>query len=334
MSAIVEWPSNTPGAREDYIEYTMGPFPGRKFDGEPDLTKRCIRINVSFMLSRWSCFYGSCPGVLINGADLDTACCQIGVHINSDEWSRVTKYVGMLTEADCDNMKEVKDGSWKYKEKDLDERKDGWKYHTTVKDGRCVFANREKGPAGKQGCALHHLANRIGVHHSETKPDICWQVPVAVQESYDEDRGVYVIDVGATYGRTWGSSTVDSVDVPGWFCTETPEGYAGNDLVYRTNEVELRKQMGDDAYEKMVELLDDWISTGLPVTPMPGAVANNGRPLLPLMVQQRVEMWEKDAGDKNSTTRTNSIQALKRSAAYLTPREADSDDAAGDAGDR
>src|SRR5690606_13668539 len=48
---------------------------------------------------------------------------------------------------------------------------------TRVVDGACVFLNDAGFPAGA-GCALHHLAGRLGVEVLETKPDVCWQLPL------------------------------------------------------------------------------------------------------------------------------------------------------------
>jgi hypothetical protein len=49
-------------------------------------------------------------------------------------------------------------------------------------------------------------------------------------------------------------------------------------------EYELRKEMGDAAYERLAELLD---GIERPRHPMPGQLVNGRRPMIPLLVEQR-----------------------------------------------
>jgi|SRR6185369_10871815 len=310
MTDLDMWASNQADARTEWIEFVMGPFPDRM-----DEMPRRYRINVSFMLSNWKCIFGEgCPGVLVSGAMTDRGCCQIGVHIERDELARVNKYVKMLTPADLDSelLKDVKQNGWKYNETDEEHRSDGYTKHTRVVDGACVLANRAGGSSGQIGCSLHVLAKRIGISPTETKPNICWQLPVVAQEEYDEDRDEYVITVTNTPGEQWGSRYTTEVTHPGWFCTETPDAYRGDDTVYVTNEDSLRKQMGDDAYDKMSAELDQLARRFR----MPGEKIHNGQPLIPLMVAKRMGEWKIDAADPDSETTDESKEALKRSANY------------------
>ena len=50
-------------------------------------------------------------------------------------------------------------------------------YRTRLVDDACIFLNRP-GFAGGAGCAFHIYSMRTGVHHSDVKPEVCWQVPL------------------------------------------------------------------------------------------------------------------------------------------------------------
>ena len=68
---------------------------------------------------------------------------------------------------------------------DLDE--DNERKTRTVNDA-CIFLNRKgyeaEGFTGSFGCVLHHLAQKENRHFVETKPDVCWQLPL--RRSFEE----------------------------------------------------------------------------------------------------------------------------------------------------
>lgn len=292
------WPSEKPGAKFDWLEFIIDP------EYEEDEYPTRVRVNLSFMLSRWACMFGKCPGILITGAMSDVACCQIGVHINKHEFKRLSGYVEQMTAEDADNIEEIrKDMGWYYRVMDPKDREDGFLYHTRVKDGGCIFANRHDGPTGKPGCAFHVLADRLGLHHSETKPEICWQVPFAVSEEYDEDEGITTITVDGTTAGVWGDKFIGDLKSIGWWCLDTPDAYSGDQMVYRSAEVELRKLMGDRVYEAMRDHLDRIVENGGRRFPMPGELENKGRWMIPLMVRQRIVQWQ-EAGKKEELERS------------------------------
>jgi hypothetical protein len=70
----------------------------------------------------------------------------------------------------------------------------------------------------------------------------------------------------------------------GYWCIDTPDAYRSAQPVYRSMEYELRKEMGDAAYERLAELLD---GIDHPRHPMPGQLVNGRRPMIPLLVEQR-----------------------------------------------
>lgn len=276
---------------------------------DPDEQKRIsaypnvkVIANVSFLLSGWNCKFGDCPGILIHGAMTDVSCCQIGVHIEQGaEMDRMRNMARQLTSEDWDRADQINSG-WYYKIPREDRESEyGVRepmFHTRVVDGGCIFANRHGGPAGKPGCAFHHLAARTGRHHSETKPDVCWQIPFAVTEDWDDEHWQRVITITGTPAATWGNPVMDDADqlsYPGYWCTETPDAYDGIRPVYQYAEVELRKLIGDEIYDQLAKEL--WSMTRR--FGMPGELANNNRKMLPLLVTRRLDKWSQEGMHEN-----------------------------------
>jgi hypothetical protein len=303
-----QWPNSAAGTETDWIEFVV-PDPDEK-NRDPDYPNVRVRVNVSFMQSGWNCKFGDCPGILIHGAMTDVSCCQIGVGIEEgEEMARVRKAVSELTAADWDRAGE-KDWYDKISRKDRAIDENGVRdpmFHTKVVDGGCILANRHGGPANAPGCALHVLAKRTDVHHSETKPDICWQIPFAVDEEWDKENWHRVLTVTGTPMATWGSSEMNGdLDMPGYWCTETPDAYDGVQPVYRYAETELRKVIGDKLYEEMANRLDG-IRRRYPTA---GEAANDGRKMLPLLVVSRAKQWQKEEMTNNIARSADYLRAL------------------------
>ena len=70
----------------------------------------------------------------------------------------------------------------------------------------------------------------------------------------------------------------------GWWCIDAPDAYRGSRPAYRSLEHELRKGIGDAAYERMAELLD---GIDKPRFPMPGRLMNGGLPMIGQIVRER-----------------------------------------------
>ena len=125
---------------------------------------------------------------------------------------------------------------------------------TRVVDGACIF-NNDPDFAGGGGCALHHLAAAKGVSHVETKPDVCWQLPIrrtydTVELANGDERTVMVI---GEYDRPgWGDGGHDF----DWYCTGNPEAHQATQPLYLSSKDELTELLGKKAYKKLVELCD------------------------------------------------------------------------------
>jgi len=221
-----------------------------EFD-DPDEEGRRWQIDVTFLTSSWTCIFGcGCQGVLTEKApEMAQGCCSYGAHFsNRKDRNAVVKAAKDLSN---DEWQFAKQGREKgiYAKAGKDDGKQTWR--TRLVDDACIFLNRpgfENGP----GCALHQHAMRTGKHHSDIKPEVCWQLPLR-REDLEMDDGT-VVSVLSQFDRDgWGEGGDDFA----WWCTEAPEAFTGSVPVYRSMDTELRKMLGKRLYPVVVEYLED-----------------------------------------------------------------------------
>jgi hypothetical protein len=130
---------------------------------------------------------------------------------------------------------------------------DGDRKTSTVEvDGQqaCVFHNRADFPGGA-GCALHGLALRQGRHPLETKPDVCWQLPIrrTFRTVERQDGTSYTeVAIGEYDRRGWGPGGHD-LD---WYCSGNTEAHLAAEPVFVTHAAELIELVGEQAYDELV----------------------------------------------------------------------------------
>ena len=100
-----------------------------------------------------------------------------------------------------------------------------------------------------------------GVHFSETKPTVCWQLPLRSWDREADDGSI--TSVLSEFGRDgWGEGGQEFA----WWCTEAPEAFTGAEPVYKSMEAELRLMLTDAVYEELAKYLDGRITAaGAPV---------------------------------------------------------------------
>ena len=146
-----------------------------------------------------------------------------------------------------------RDGKLNISEKD----EDGERKTRNVEDG-CIFLNRKDhkapGYGGSFGCVLHHLAIKEKLHFVDTKPDVCWQLPLRRSfETREVGEREYSVTVIGEYERlTWGDGGEDF----DWYCTSNTEAHVGKEPVYISNRYELQKLMGEAAYAELARRCD------------------------------------------------------------------------------
>jgi len=213
---------------------------------DPAEEGQVFRCDLTWLTSSWTCIFGNgCKGIYANRPY--DGCCTLGAHFADDEdEQRVAGYVEKLTPEDWQN---IKPGRKRWVEKDEDgERK------TRVYKGACVFLNRPDFEGG-MGCALHAHALRTGIHYVETKPDVCWQLPIrrTYRNVKQPDGTKYLeVSIGEYDRRGWGPGGHD-LD---WYCSGNTEAHVGVDPVYVSSEPELVELMGRPAYDELVKHCD------------------------------------------------------------------------------
>ena len=232
---------------------------------DPADESHLIRADLTWLCSRWTCIFGKgCHGTIEGQAS--TGCCNHGAYLSDDDDEKRTKrFAAELTRDDWqlydEGHRTGKDGRIKLhileKVPDDDEKR----RKTRTVDGACIFANREGHPGGI-GCALHGLALRKGLNPLETKPEVCWQLPVRrEQEWIDRPDGTRILrsTLAEFDRRGWGEGGHD-LD---WYCTSSPEAHVGGEPMYLSYGPELTALIGDKAYDELSTLCAKRLKLGL-----------------------------------------------------------------------
>ncbi len=211
---------------------------------DPADARQLFRCDLTWLTSSWSCIYGSgCKGIVAGRPD--DGCCTHGAHFSDkkDE-KRVRAYAKQLTKQ-----------TWQlHGTKQLVDVDEDGARKTAVVDGACVFLNRPGFAAG-DGCALHGLALQLGRHPLETKPDVCWQLPIRrgfERVTRTDGSKVLVVTIGEFDRRGWGAGGHDLQ----WYCSGATEAHVGKEPVYVSNAPELVALMGEPAYAELARLCE------------------------------------------------------------------------------
>lgn len=235
-------------------EWVTIPVPGKQ--------RRRWLVDVTFLTSSWQCLFGrGCQGVLTEPApELVQGCCSYGAHFSDrKDRDRVVRAA-----------KHLREDEWQFR--DVGRKRgvvasagrDEWR--TRLVDDACIFLNRPGFAAGP-GCALHLHALNTGRHFVETKPTVCWQLPLHAEEREEDDGSVTC--VLSEFDRDgWGDGGSEFA----WWCTEAPEAFTGAEPVYKSMEAELRATLGDDVYEQLAKYLDTRMQSAVPPLRHPAEV--------------------------------------------------------------
>ena len=216
--------------------------------GDPADPDQVFRCDLTWLTSSYTCIFGQgCHGIYKTSPD--TGCCTLGAHFSDkDDEKRVASYVAQL---DADTWQFRPEG--KVRRRDWVETDDeGARKTLTVEvDGQeaCIFHNRTDFPLGA-GCALHALAIQQGRHPLETKPDVCWQLPIrrSFRDVQRPDGTSYTEVAISEYDRRgWGPGGHD-LD---WYCSGNTEAHVAVEPLYVTSAAELTELMGPEGYAEL-----------------------------------------------------------------------------------
>ena len=213
-----------------------------------------LRCDLTWLTSSWTCIFGTgCAGIYADAPDV--GCCTLGAHFADDEdEERVAAAVERLDASLWQHKPEGRLTRKHWVEKDDEGAR---KTRTIEVDGQqsCVFANRPGfhpgNGIGGGGCALHALAVQEGRNPLETKPDVCWQLPVrrTFRDVERPDGSTYTEVSIAEYDRRgWGAGGHD-LD---WYCTGNTEAHVAAEPVFVTYGPELTELIGPAAYAELV----------------------------------------------------------------------------------
>jgi hypothetical protein len=211
---------------------------------DPADPSQLIKADLTWLTSRWTCIFGrGCQG--IDASRPDAGCCVHGAHFaDKADRKRVTSWVEKLTPDLWQRYRSGQRKGWIEKEDGADK--------TRVVKGACIFHNDADFPGG-YGCALHHLAIREGVSFIETKPEVCWQLPI--RRSYERRKvedgtELLVVVIGEYQRQDWGGG---GHDFP-WYCSSNTEAHVGEVPVFESGRDELIALLGEPAYEELARL--------------------------------------------------------------------------------
>ena len=209
-------------------------------------------FDATFLRSNYTCIYGAgCQGILDAPApELEQGCCSYGAHFVDDDdvadrrrarsCALEPRHMQFHAKADARRASSAR----RARRRRLRPRSPGWS--TT----RCIFLNRPGSPAAS-GCALHIAALDAGERPLDWKPDVCWQVPIRLEHSTDEN-GHLTSRLREWKRRDWGEGGADFH----WWCTESPEAFVGAEPLYISRRDDIVELVGARDYATMVELFE------------------------------------------------------------------------------
>ena len=196
------------------------------------------RFERSFLASNWTCLWGrGCQGILPERSEhLAQGCCSLGAEVDEDEAATIAALATFLTPDQFQHHAAAARGGVF-----ADERR-SW---TRLVDGACIFLNRPDF-AGGAGCALHRAALEDGVSPVDSKPSVCWQLPIRVDWD-PQETGTEIATVRRWTRADWGA------DGPAmaWVCTEEADAYVGDHPVVDSLADELTALIGDEVYVEL-----------------------------------------------------------------------------------
>jgi hypothetical protein len=220
---------------------------------DPADEQHLVRADLTWLLSRWTCVFGSACHGIVAGRAADGCCTHGAFFTDADDENRVKAAAAKLTP---ETWQHYRRGFKNYTEMDtVDGSNPARRTAIRTEDGPCVFLN-DADFAGGGGCALHAQALRDGEHPLKYKPDVCWQLPVRREQDWiKRPDGTKVLQSTLTEfdRRGWGPGGHD-LD---WWCTSSPEAHVGTEPMYVSYAPELTALIGGAAYEKLAEPAGD-----------------------------------------------------------------------------
>lgn len=212
---------------------------------DPDEDRTWV-IDATFLLSSWTCIFGrGCKGVLdADATEMSQGCCSYGAHFaDKGDVATVRRSAARLTADQWQFRAEAQRHGF------LDTDPDTGSTVTRLHDDACIFLNRPDFHRGA-GCALHVGALEAGERPMDWKPDVCWQVPIHLEEHTDSEGHITSI-VREWKRRDWG----DAGHEFHWWCTDAKHAFVGSRPVYKEMRDEISELVEPHVYALIVKHL-------------------------------------------------------------------------------
>ncbi|MBK5222347.1 MAG: hypothetical protein JJE52_05645 [Acidimicrobiia bacterium] len=203
-------------------------------------------FDLTFMTSAWTCIFGDgCVGVLTGPTpELAQGCCSYGAHLTGDDDRARVETAAARLDA----------GNWQFIGESVRRggpfKRNGAESVTRLVGDACIFLNRPGFPGGP-GCALHRGAIEHGERPLDWKPDVCWQLPLRLVDSVDEnDHTTHTLREWTR--RDWGDGGAEFH----WWCTDGPEAFIGHQPVYVELRDEIVEMVGIGLYRRLVDHIE------------------------------------------------------------------------------
>ena len=226
-------------------------FPREWFEFiDPEDSNRLYKCDLTWLTSYWNCIFGrGCQG--IDKELPDHGCCSDGAYYfdKADEARTTTAALKLRPEMWQNYSKAHHKNRFEISEVGLDKDRKTKKINNS-----CVFFNDSNFDSKFFGCALHHLADSEGTHYAETKPDICWQLPLRRSWENREvgDISIEVVVIGEYTREAWGEGGGDF----DWYCSSNSEAHNAQQPVYISHREELIRMMTKNSYLVLRERCD------------------------------------------------------------------------------
>ena len=188
------------------------------------------------------------------GYQLATAEVAAADAAGADSPLRVQPFAQALRPDEAQHYAQIAAGDWYVETQD---EHGVWDSRHAAVGGNCIFLNTE-GPDGKLGCALHHLAQRLGVDPKQTRPMICHVEPAAAFVIADglDGGGRRVL---VTLRPPWSAGSPPTATS----AHPTPQPIRRPSLLFRRMASEYTALLGADVYAALLPRLDEiWAERG------------------------------------------------------------------------
>ncbi|HLX48776.1 MAG TPA: hypothetical protein VKS82_10635 [Streptosporangiaceae bacterium] len=206
---------------------------------------RIYRCDLTWLTSHWNCIYGNgCPGT----RQPHQGCCTVGAHWSGSQDRQRVESCAQRLPGELWQFRETGQAEG-ITEAGADD--DDGHGRTKIVGGACIFLNRNDFPAGP-GCALHLLALREGRQPLETKPDVCWQIPVWFSYTWEPvaEGNTLVVTIGEFGRAAWGPGGADM----NWWCSSNTQAHTAARPLYQTYAGELTALIGHANYQELARI--------------------------------------------------------------------------------